>query len=109
MNKVLDTIRRIIGGAFIDPHFDQELIIHTNTVLAFLDQLGVKLIRRTIDKNTTWDELIWNLDQIEDVKTYVSFKVKLIFDPPAGSSAMNALEKVIDECEWRLQEAVDLD
>lgn len=109
MNKVLDTVRRIIGGAFIDPHFDQELIIHTNTVLAFLDQLGVKLIRRTIDENTTWNDLIENLDMIEDIKTYVSFKVKLIFDPPAGSSAMNALEKVIDECEWRIQEAVDLD
>lgn len=109
MSSVLDTVRRIIGGSFLDSHFDQELIIHINTVIAFLDQLGVKFTTRTITEDTEWQELVPSIDLIEDVKTFISFKVKLIFDPPTGSSAMDALEKVIDECEWRIREAVDKD
>lgn len=109
MDKVLDTVRRIIGGSFLDPHFDQELIVHINTVIAFLDQLGLKITTRVITESTTWEELIPNVDLIEDIKTFISFKVRLIFDPPTGSSAMNALEKVVDECEWRIREAVDKD
>lgn len=109
MSGVLEVVRRILGGSFLDPHFDQELIVHINTVIAFLDQLGVKFTTRAITESTTWEELIPTIDLIEDVKTFISFKVKLIFDPPTGSSAMAALKEVIDECEWRIREAVDKD
>lgn len=107
MDKVLDTVRMVAGGDFIDPHFNPELIMHANTVIAFLSQIGVEFTTRRISEDTTWEELIPDIEMIEDVRTFLSYKTKLIFDPPAGSSALSALQATIDECEWRIREAVD--
>lgn len=102
MEKILDSVRKIIGGDWVADSFNPELILHINTVIAFIDQLGVKVTTRTITENTTWSELIPDIELIEDVKTFVAFKVKKIFDPPTGSSAMNALDEVLAECEYRI-------
>lgn len=107
MEKVLETVRKILGGDMIDRHFDPEIIIHINTTIATLDQLGVTFTKRIVDEDTTWDELVPDTQPIEWIKTYIPCKVKMIFDPPTGSSAMSALEKVIDECEFRIHMASD--
>ena len=36
------------------------------------------------------------------VKTYMYAKVKLIFDPPQSSAAVEALNKIASEQEWRI-------
>lgn len=107
MDTILDTVRRIIGGDWVSDSFNPELILHINTVIAFLDQLGVKVTTRVITTDTTWEELIPNIGLIEDVKTFLSFKVKKIFDPPTGSSASNALDEILNECEYRIMLAVE--
>lgn len=107
MEGILDTVRKILGGDMVDPHFNPELIIHINTVIAILDQIGVTVTTKTITENTTWNELIPEVNLIEEVKTFLPLKVKMIFDPPTGSSAMNALEKTISECEWRILVAMN--
>lgn len=109
MEKVLETVRKILGGDMIDHHFDPEIIIHINTTIATLDQLGVTFTKRIVDEDTTWTELVPDTQPIEWIKTYIPCKVKMIFDPPTGSSAMSALEKVIDECEFRIHMASDSD
>lgn len=107
MEKILDTVRKIIGGDWVSDSFNPELILHINTVIAFLDQLGVQVTTKTITEDTTWNELIPDIELIEDVKTFLSFKVRKIFDPPTGSSAMNALDEILAECEYRINLAVD--
>ena len=47
------------------------------------------------------------LSRMEMVKTYVSKKTRLIFDPPTSSSVMEALKGIISELEWRLNVSVD--
>lgn len=107
MEKVLDTVRKIIGGDWVSESFNPELIIHINTVIAFINQLGVITTSKTITESTTWSELVPDIELIEDVKTFVAFKVKKIFDPPTSSSAIQALDDTIAECEYRILLAVD--
>ena len=39
---------------------------------------------------------------LEIVKTYICFKVKMMFDPPTSSAALEATKRVLDEQEWRI-------
>ena len=41
------------------------------------------------------------------VKTYIYLKVRLVFDPPQSSAAMEAIKQNIAELEWRLNVTVD--
>lgn len=102
MDKILETVRKILGGDWVSESFNPELILHINSVVAILDQLGVSITTRIVTEDTTWDELIPNIELVEEVKTYLSLKVKKIFDPPTGSSAINALDETIAECEYRI-------
>lgn len=102
MEKVLESVRKIIGGDWVSDSFNPELILTTNTILSVLNQFGVTLTSRTITEDTTWEELIPDVETIEEIKTYVTLRVKKIFDPPTGSTAMEALEETIKECEYRV-------
>lgn len=106
MDNILYSVKKALGGEMLADAFDDDLIMYINTVFTILDQLGVILLVRVIDKDTTWQQAIKDIELLESVKTYVAMKVKFIFDPPSGA-AMDALEKVITECEWRI--IVDLE
>ena len=74
-----------------------------------LTQLGVGpsegfLIK---DKNAVWTDFIPDGIRLEMVKSYTYLKVKLLFDPPISSSAMEANNRMIEEFEWRLNIAAD--
>lgn len=101
--SILDSIKKLFGPYSDNTAFDQDLIIHINTVFMTLNQLGVGPAEgfRIKDNTTTWDEYILPEDDLEGVKTYIYLKVKLIFDPPAPS-VINEYNKAIDELEWRL-------
>ena len=86
-------------------HFDVDIITHINTTFSTLRQLGIGPIKgyRIEDKENTWSEFIDPKDlRFEDVKTFIYLKVKLIFDPPTASSAIEAMNRQVNELEWRL-------
>lgn len=109
MDSILTSVKRILGITEEYEHFDLELIMHINTVFTILTQMGVGVENgfKIKDKSQTWSEFTQDDSKIEDVKTYVALKVKLIFDPPASSSAMDAVNRTISELEWRLYVASD--
>lgn len=102
--KVLNTIRHSFGGSLTDEegYYDADLIIHINTVLMVLSQMGVVKPNSKIDKNTTWDEIMDSEADSEGIKTYIYLKVRLLFDPPTNSGVTNAINESIKELEWRL-------
>ena len=94
-----------------DESFDNDVLIHINSVFAVLTQLGVGPERGFYieDADATWDEFI-NTDkniQLNAVKTYIYLKVKLLFDPPLSSAVIESTNRMIDELEWRLNAAVE--
>lgn len=100
--KILDDIRKLIGPDTVSV-FDQDLLIHINTYLADLTQVGVGPAEGMIaDENTRWSDFITNSKLIPQARTYVYLKVKQVFDPAQSGFVTTALKEAADELLWRI-------
>ena len=107
--SILTSIKKLLGIPEDYEHFDQDIIIHINSVFMILNQIGIGPTEGfTIsDKTAVWSDFISDNKKIESVKTYVYMKVRLLFDPPLSSAVMDCINKVISEMEWRLNVAAE--
>ena len=107
MESILESIRKLIGPSAQYTIFDNDLIMHINTVFFTLCQLGVTEEPFVISgTDETWDEFHADTDP-EAVKTYVYLKCRMYFDPPTNSALISAINEQIKELEVRLNYQVD--
>ena len=108
-DSILMTIRKLVCGNPYADHFDTDLLVHINACFSILNQLGVGPENGFIvtDETQSWSRYIADHYILNMVKTYVTLKVKKIFDPPLTSSVLEAMDKEISQLEWRLNVAVD--
>lgn len=108
-DSILMTIRKLVCGDPYADHFDTDLLVHINACFSILNQLGVGPENGFVvaDETQSWSSYSDNDRILNMVKTYVTLKVKKIFDPPLTSSVLEAMDKEIKELEWRLNVAVD--
>lgn len=109
MDSILTSIKKLLGIAESDTNFDVDIIMHINSALGILNQLGVGPSTGFAieDDSAEWTDFVSDMSKIQFAKTYVYQKVKLIFDPPPNSFAVDALTKSISELEWRLSVQAD--
>ena len=109
MESILTSIKKMLGIVEEYEHFDADLIMHINSVLSILTQLGVGPSEgfSIKDKTASWNDFLSDSKNLESVKSYVYLKVRLIFDPPLTSSVTEAINRMISELEWRISVAVD--
>ncbi|MDD2298542.1 MAG: hypothetical protein PHU69_02765 [Fermentimonas sp.] len=109
MESILTSIKKMLGIADEYTHFDADLIMHINSVLAILTQIGVGPAEgfSIEDKEDVWTDFIQQSPKLEFVKSYTYMKVKLLFDPPLSSAVIESTNRMISELEWRIQVAVD--
>lgn len=109
MNSILTSIKKLLGMEEDYIHFDTDVIIHINSAIRRLSDLGVgPATGFTIqDKTKTWTDYLGDSIQLEDVKTYIYLKVKLIFDPPTSSFVIESMNKQIAEYEWTINTRVE--
>lgn len=103
--SILNNVKKMLGLDEDYDAFDTDVIIHINSVFSTLSQLGIGPIEGFMieDDIPTWDDfLITPNANLSSIKTYVYLRVRLLFDPPATSFAIQAMEKQIQELEWRL-------
>lgn len=110
MDSILISIKKMLGIAEEYEHFDADLIIHINSVLSILTQIGVGPSEgfSITDKTAMWYDFVTG-EQYNDVRSYVYMKVRLMFDPPTSSSVMDSMNRMISEIEWRLFVKADTD
>ena len=109
MDSILLSVKKALGIDSDCTDFDPELIMHTNSVLSTLTQIGVG------DENgfaisgadEKWSDFIADEPRWSQIRTYIYTKVRLIFDPPQNSAAIEAMNKVANELEWRLYVIAD--
>lgn len=104
-DSVLNSVKKALGIEAAYDVFDLEIIMHINTALSTLWQLGVGLTDEqpiVEDANTTWDQVLTSQKNIVMVKSYIYLRVKLLFDPPATGFTTDSYAKQIQELEWRL-------
>lgn len=103
--SILTSVKKVVGIHEEYEAFDDDIVMHTNTVFSKLYQLGVGSQIRPFqieDKTATWGQFLEEKQHINMVKTYVCMSVRLIFDPPATSFAIEAIKTELKEMEWRL-------
>ena len=106
-NSILTSIKKLLGITESCTDFDTDIIMHINTVLMTLNQLGVGTEGFQIeDKDAVWSEFIES-NKLAATKSYVHLRVKLLFDPPLNSAIIEAIKESIRELEWRLNVRVE--
>lgn len=102
--SILNTTKKILGLTEDYTVFDLDIIIHINSILNVVTQLGIGpedgfMIE---DATATWEDFLGSDKRMNAVKTYVYLRVRLLFDPPTTSYLINAMESQCRELEWRL-------
>ena len=106
-NSILNDIKKLLGLDKEYDVFDQDIIIHINSVFATLQQLGVgpEVAFFIEDDTATWSQFfedVKDAGNLNDVKTYIYLRVRVIFDPPSTSYAIESFKKMAKELEWRM-------
>lgn len=103
MENILDSIKKLLGIEKEYNHFDDELVIFINAAFSSLLQIGVGLDKGFMitDKSETWFDLFGDTTDIESIKLYTYFKVRIGFDPPTNAFVIDAMERQMKEIEWR--------
>ena len=107
--SILTSIKKLLGISEEYEHFDVDIIMHINSVLMILTQMGVGPTEgySITGKYETWSDYLSDESRYQAVKSYMHHKVKLLFDPPTSSAVMEATNRIISELEWRLNIAAE--
>lgn len=104
MSSILNDTKKNLGIADDYTAFDIDVLMHINSALATLNQIGIGPAEgfEVLDTTETWADFFGTDLRLNSVKTYVYLKTRLGFDPPATSFHIAALERQIEQLEWRL-------
>lgn len=103
MDSILTSVKKMLGITEEYEYFDSDLIMHINSVFMILAQLGVGPSEGFFihDASSTWEDFLSG-SRADLVRSYMYLKVRMLFDPPESSAAIEAAKQQINEFEWRL-------
>lgn len=109
MESILTSIKKLLGVAEEYEHFDPDIIMHINSVLMILTQLGIGPEEgfSIEDETTLWSDFIPDSVNLDAVKSYIHLQVRLMFDPPSSGVITESMNRMIKELEWRLTVAAE--
>lgn len=102
--SILISIKKLIGLEEAYTIFDEDIKIHINSAIASLCQMGVGPSNGFMitSESEKWSDFVGNDMMLNEVRSLVYLKVKLLFDPPTNSNLMESMKQMIKEYEWRL-------
>lgn len=102
--SILDSVKLSLGILPEVVAFDNDLILHINSIFSVLTQQGIGPNEgfSIKDKTANWTDFLTNDDRLQAVKSYMNLRVKILFDPPASATVMGAYKEQIKELEWRM-------
>jgi hypothetical protein len=108
--SILKSVRKYVGVGTDDDAFDSDLIDAINAEFSILHDIGVgpqigfvieddtKVWSDFLDVEEDEEKMVW----LSKVKMAVNLRTRLLFDPPAQSFHLNAMQEQLTEQEWRL-------
>lgn len=107
--SILSSIKKLLGIDESYHHFDPDLIMHINSVFSILTQMGVGPPGgySITGAQEEWSSFMEDESCLSLVKSYVSQKVRLLFDIPLSAAAIESINQQIKEYEFRLFVAAD--
>lgn len=108
-DSILISIKKLLGVSENNSDFDTDIIMHINSVLMILNQLGVGKNNFIIkDEKSKWADFLGDdVNELTAVVSYIHLRVRLLFDPPLNSAIIESMNESIKELEWRLNVKVE--
>ena len=109
VDSIFGSVKKVVGLLGDDGSFDEDILLHINTVVSTLRQLGLSIpsdfyVR---DDVQTWQNLLGEFRDLDLVKSYMAMKVRLMFDPPSSSFGLASMTEMVKELEWRINILTD--
>lgn len=103
-DSILTSTKKALGLDEGYEAFDPDIIMHINSVLSTVNQLGVgpALGFMIEDKEALWETFLGSDPRLNNIKSYVYLRVRMLFDPPQTGFHTKAMEDQIKELEWRI-------
>ena len=108
-DSIFSSVKKVVGLLGDDDSFDEDILLHINSVVSTLRQLGLSIpadfyVR---DDVQTWRDLLGEFRDLDLVKSYMTMKVRLMFDPPSSSFGLASMTEMVTELEWRINVLTD--
>lgn len=102
--SILNTVKHYLGIMESDTTFDSEIIMLINSAFMVIMQEWHDVDHAFVVESATdkWSDFLGEDVDYEGLKTYISLKVKLLFDPPTNSAVIEALNNEMKDLEWRM-------
>lgn len=109
IDSIFDCIMSMLGPG-IDGEFGPAVIAHINSALTSLAQVGACPKGSMITgASETWSDIFYTSAIATKARTYIYYKVRLGFDPPQNSFAIESMKALADEELWRINSDADYD
>lgn len=107
--SILLSVKHALGLTEEYDYFDPDIIMHINSVLMILNQIGIGPAEGLVvsNENQVWADITTDISKLSAIKSYVYLRVRLLFDPPSSSFVLSSMENQSKELEWRLNVMVD--
>lgn len=109
--SVLYYVKNFLGIDIANCAFDAQIISYINMALGILRQLGISgedVVPNVSGIEETWSDVLGAHEIYLDLaKTFVSFNVRLYFDPPTNSFLVSSISDMIKELSWRIKNEVE--
>ena len=108
-NSIFNSVKKVVGLLGDDGSFDEDILLHINSVVSTLRQLGLSIPADFYveDDVQTWQNLLGEFRDLDLVKSYMAMKVRLMFDPPSSSFGLASMAEMVTELEWRINVLTD--
>lgn len=105
LESILLSIKKLCNVAADYTAFDEDFIMYINSALSDLNQLGIGPQEGFAieTEDDLWEDFFDGDPRLNQLKTFIGLKVRLMFDPPQSSFAIGMMEKQIEEHAWRLR------
>jgi len=104
---ILSTVKEQVNIEDETTEFDSDIRSLVNSAFFSLYQVGVGPSKPFfISDTTTWEEFVTEVPK-DVVLEYIVLKTRLVFDPPATSTIIDAYKDRISELEFRMNIEVD--
>ena len=109
IDSILLSMKMMLGMEPEYTPFDTDIIIHINSCLSKLNQIGVGPSEgfKITDETQTWEDFIGTNPKLNMVKTWMYVSLRVLFDPPQNSFTLQALQEQAEEYLTRLSYEVD--
>ena len=108
-DSIFNSVKKVVGLLGDDGSFDEDVLLYINSVVSTLRQLGLSIPSDyyVLDDVQTWRDLLGEYRDLDLVKSYMTMKVRLMFDPPSSSFGLASMTEMVKELEWRINILTD--